>query len=254
MNFVPTGDAPAAGIDEPGFRAVSGGDAVRLLGAPPDIQRLPGRLIALEGTDGVGRSTHTALLREWLEREGYGVMHTGLTRSRLAGDGLRRAKLGTTAAQRTLDLFYATDFADRLENDILPALRAGFVVLTDRYFYSIMARSIVRGTPRDWFEDLYGFAPTPHGVFYLRTDVAHLIPRVVSRGDFDYWESGLDFQEEQDAFRSFERYQSRLIHEFDQLATRYGFHTIDSNRDVSVVFRDLREAVDGLVSTMKSGQ
>ena len=93
--------------------------------APVDISIYPGRLIALEGTDGVGRSTQIALLREWLETQGFGVLHTGLTRSRLAGDGLRKAKQGTTLSQRTLDLFYATDFADRLETDILPALRAG---------------------------------------------------------------------------------------------------------------------------------
>jgi dTMP kinase len=119
---------------EHGFRLLPVEALTRPSGARPvDISIYPGHLIALEGTDGAGRSTQIALLREWLETQGFGVLHTGLTRSRLAGDGLRKAKQGTILGQRTLDLFYATDFADRLETDILPALRAGFVVLTDRY-------------------------------------------------------------------------------------------------------------------------
>jgi dTMP kinase len=227
-------------------------DACRLTGAAPfDIAAYAGRLIVLEGTDGVGRSTHSALLREWLENAGYGVLHTGLTRSRLAGDGLRRAKLGTIASQRTLDLFYATDFADRLENEILPALRAGFVVLTDRYYYSIMARSIVRGMDRAWLRDLYRFAPEPHGVLYLHIDVPSLVPRVVVRGEFDYWESGMDFQEETDVYRSFARYQTRLLATFNELAAHYRFTVIDATRDVADVFADLKEHVTRLVTGMK---
>lgn len=220
---------------------------------PADISQYPGRLIVLEGTDGVGRSTHSALLREALETLGYGVTHTGLTRGRLAAEGLRKAKLGTTATQRTLDLFYATDFADRVENEILPALRAGFVVLTDRYIYSIMARSIVRGTDRAWLRDLYRYAPTPHGVMYLRIDVPQLIPRVVGRGLFDYWESGMDFQEETDVFRSFTRYQERLLAVFDELAVDYNFHTIDARRGIEEVFGDLRDQVTELLRGMQGG-
>ncbi len=237
---------------EPGYRRPLVDAAVRLTGAAGvDISKYPGRLIALEGTDGAGRSTHSALLREWLETKGFGVLHTGLTRSRLAGDGLRRAKNGTTAGQRTLDLFYATDFADRLENDMLPALRAGFVVLTDRYFYSIMARSIVRGTDRAWLRDLYRIAPVPHGVMFLKVDVPHLVPRVVSRGGFDYWESGLDFQEETDLYKSFVRYQSRLHSVFDELAAEYNFTVIDGNRGIADVFADLKENVWRIVSGME---
>lgn len=241
-------DSRPAERPEPGYRNRVHDEAVRVLGdVRVDVSRYPGRLIVLEGTDGVGRSTHIALLREWLETEGYGVLHTGLSRSRLAGDGLRKAKLGTTVSQRTLDLFYATDFADRIENDILPALQAGFVVLTDRYFYSIMARSIVRGIDRDWLRDLYRFAPGPHGVLYLRVSVDHLIPRVVTRGPFDYWESGMDFQEETELFRSFRRYQTRLLSVFEELAKTYGFQMIDANRDVAEVFADLKEAVRSLL-------
>jgi dTMP kinase len=217
---------------------------------PVDVANAPGRLIVLEGTDGAGRSTHVALLREWLETSGFGVMHTAQTRSRLAGEGLRRAKLGTTLGQRAMDLFYATDFADRLENEILPALRAGFVVLTDRYIYSMMVRSIVRIGDRDWIRDLYRFAPTPHAVFYLKVDLDQLPQRVLARGNFDYWESGLDFQEESDLYRSFVRYQGRLLAAFDEVSREFGFNVIDGNRDIGPVFRDLKAGVSQVVAGM----
>ena len=110
-----------------------------------EANELPGRLIVLEGTDGVGRSTQVALLHEWLEANGYAVAQTGLARSSLVGPGLIRAKQGHTLGDITLNLFYATDFADRLEKEILPALRAGFVCLTDRYIYSVIARDGARG-------------------------------------------------------------------------------------------------------------
>ena len=246
------GHMHGVGRSEPGFRLGGQGESVRTSGAGPvDISKYPGRLIVLEGTDGVGRSTHISLLREWLETAGYGVMHTAQTRSRLAGEGLRQAKLGTTAGQRTPDVLYATDFADRLENEVLPALRAGFVVLTDRYFYSTMARSVVRGIDREWLRDVYRFAPPPHGVLYLKVDIAHLLPRVVTRGVFDYWESGMDFQEEPDMYASFVRYQTRLLAVFDELAGTYGFVVVDANRDVADVFSDLKREVAALVSGMK---
>lgn len=238
---------------EAGFRRIIADDAVRATGSGTvDISRFPGRLIALEGTDYAGRSTQIALLREWLETEGFGVLHTGLTRSRLAGEGLRRAKQGTTLGQLTLNLFYATDFADRLENDILPALRAGFVVLTDRYIYSIMVRSMVRGVDRDWLRDLYSFAPRPHGVLYLKIAIPNLIPRALLKGGFDYWESGLDFQEESDVFQSFVRYQGRLLSAFDEISQMYSFQVVDANRSMDAIFRDVRDGVWSLVSTMRS--
>ena len=109
------------------------------------IDDLPGKLIVLEGADGVGRSTQTQLLRRWLEDEGFAVSDTGLRRSAMTQKGLDDAKQGHTLSRITMSLFYATDFADRLENQIIPALEAGFIVLSDRYFYSIMARDIVRG-------------------------------------------------------------------------------------------------------------
>ena len=155
-------------------------------------KRLPGKLIVLEGTDGVGRSTPIALLREWLESEGYAVSATGLKRGKLAGKGIKSAMQGHTLGDTTMNLLYATDFVDRLERDIIPALRASFVVLTDRYIYSIIARAQARGADPAWLRSVFGFALVPDVVFYLQADLMHLIPRVLNVRGFDYWESGLD--------------------------------------------------------------
>lgn len=229
---------------EPGFRSNGTEHHRRVTGeGAVDISGFPGWLIALEGTDRAGRSTHISLLREWLEKKGYAVAHTGLTRSRLAGDGLKRAKLGHTLGRQTMDLYYATDFADRLERDILPALRAGFVVLTDRWIYSTIARSLARGAEVEWSRDLYRFAPRPHAVFYLKVDVPSLTPRVLAQGELDFWESGMDFQEETDLYRSFIRYQTRLLEIFDGLADEHAFKVIDARRPVRPVFQDLRSGV-----------
>jgi dTMP kinase len=239
----------ASAVREHGFRMLPVEAIAHPNGSRPvDISIYPGHLIALEGTDGVGRSTQIALLREWLEALGYGVLHTGLARSRLAGEGLRKAKQGTTLGQRTLDLFYATDFADRLETDVLPALRAGFVVLADRYIYSMIARSMVRRMDRNWLGDVYRFAPVAHGVFYLKVDIPHLVPRVLARGGFDFWESGLDFQSEQDLFSSFVPYQTALLGVFDDLASSHGFQIVDANRGIAEVFADLKAGILPIIS------
>src|SRR5260370_41516166 len=139
---------------------------------------LPGRLIVIEGTDGVGRSTQLHLLRPWLESSGYAVVDTEMTRSELAGAGLKQAKEGNTLGPTTLNLFYATDFVDRFESQIIPALRAGFIVLTDRYIFSPMARAIVRGAHPRWIRSIYGLALKPDAMFSLKLCIDALIPRV----------------------------------------------------------------------------
>src|SRR6476661_3388510 len=139
-----------------------------------NLDELKGKLVVIEGTDGVGRSTHTNLLKQWLENNGHAVLDTGMTRSALAGAGLKAAKEGHTLGWITMTLFYATDFADRLENEIIPALRAGFIVLTDRYIYSLMARATVRGADAQWVKGVYEFALKPDTVVYLRANVDDL--------------------------------------------------------------------------------
>jgi dTMP kinase len=206
-------------------------------------------LIVVEGTDGVGRSTHIALLRTWLEARGHAVLDTGMTRSILAGRGIKEAKKGHTLGRLTMQLFYATDFIDRLENEMLPALRAGFVVLTDRYIYSAMARAEVRGIDSAWIRSIYSMAMVPDAVFYLRiSSPQQLVQRVVSSGrGFDYWESGMDLHLGEDFYDSFIEYQRRMLKVFDRMSSEFGFQVFNASRSVRTVGADLRRAVTKLL-------
>jgi dTMP kinase len=209
-----------------------------------EISELQGKLIVIEGPDAVGRSTQVRKLKTWLEEAGHAVLDTGMARSALAGKGIRQAKQGNTLGPVTMTLYYLTDFADRLENEIIPALRAGFVVLMDRYIFSIMARAIARGESRAWIERTTGIALVPHLVLYLRADVKDLISRVVvGRGAFDYWESGLDLGFGHDMYDSFVRYQTRLIRVFDRLSKPYGFEVVDAGRPAEEVFEALQASI-----------
>ena len=213
-----------------------------------DVSPLCGKLIVIEGPDGVGRSTQISLLRTWLEHSGHAVMDTGMARSALVGKTIKQAKLGNTLGPLTLSLFYATDIADRLENEIVPALRAGFVVLTDRYIYSSIARAAARGGDPAWIRSLFGFALRPHAIYYLRCDVADLLPRVVyARGGFDYWESGMDVRLGKDLYESFMRYQAKVLRALDSMAQRYHFETIDASRSPEKVFADLKRRISKLL-------
>jgi dTMP kinase len=211
-----------------------------------DPEELKGKLIVLEGTDGVGRSTHIGLLKQWLENNGHAVLDTAMTRSPLAGKRLRRAKEGHTLGGITMSLFYATDFADRLENEMIPALRAGFVVLTDRYIYSLMARAIVRGADPEWMRGVYGFALKPDAILYLRVKIDDLVTRVLQSTGFDYWESGMDLHMGEDMYDSFVEYQNRLLTQFDKMMDGDGFEVIDASRSIEDVFEDLKNRVSRL--------
>src|SRR5579864_4141945 len=204
---------------------------------------LPGRLIVIEGTDGVGRSTQLNILRPWLESSGFAVVDTEMTRSVLAGAGLKRAKEGHTLGPITLNLFYATDFVDRFESQILPALRAGFIVLTDRYIYSLIARAVVRGADPGWIRSIYGLALVPDAVFYLKVGIDDLIPRVLQRGGFDYWESGMDMRLGADLFESFVNYQTLMLEQFELMTQEYGFQAIDASLPVDQLSEQLKQRI-----------
>ena len=226
---------------------------VRFYGhTPPGAgeESTPGRLVVVEGTDGVGRSTQIAMLREWLEAEGYAVLVTGFRRSQLAATGIDRAMRGNTLDPLTLNLFYATDFWDRLEKNIVPALRSGMVALVDRYIFSIIARARVRGVSPRWLNDVFEFAVVPDVVLYLDVDVEHLVPRVLSVRQLDHWESGEDFQRGPDLYENFIRYQSALIDEFRELAKEHQFVTVDARGSVGDVFEalqtEVRKALEGM--------
>jgi dTMP kinase len=214
-----------------------------------NLADLTGKLIVIEGTDGAGRTTQIDLLRPWLEEMGHAVLDTGVARSTLAGEGIRRAKEGNNLGRVTQSLFYATDFVDRLENEIIPALRAGFVVLTDRYIYSLMARAMVRGVDAAWLRRIFNVALKPDAVFYLRLGIDQLIPRVIFSRGFDYWESGMDLHPGRDMYESFRAYQAALLAEFDRLSMEYHFETVDASAEVRTVFSHLRSGVLRVLET-----
>lgn len=209
-----------------------------------DLEELGGLLVVIEGPDSSGRSTQIRLLSRWLENEGYAVELMGLKRSRLVAAELDRAKQGNVLSPRTMALFYATDFYDQLENQIVPALRAGAVILADRYIYTLMARDLVRGGDRAWLEGLYSMALVPDVVFLLDASSENLVERTLdSRGRLDYWESGMDFGITRDWYTSFMDYQERMRVEFDGLADRYRLERVDGDQPILQIHEILKRRV-----------
>jgi dTMP kinase len=219
----------------------------RCYGVPPvgaSLGKLQGALVVIEGPDSSGRSTQIALLSRWLEQMGYAVSQVGLKRSRLVAPELNKAKRGNTLHARTMSLFYATDFYDQLENRIIPALRAGFIVLADRYIFTLMARDRVRGREQAWLDSLYSMALVPDAVYFLIAPIRTLVQRrLASTHSLDYWESGLDMGLSADLFESYLRYQGRLQAEFRRLQRMYGFEMVSTYRSIAAVQKDLRNRV-----------
>lgn len=212
-----------------------------------DISDLKGKLIAVEGTDGVGRTTQLELLQQWLEVQGYGVVTTGWTRSNLMSKSIELIKQGNMVDRRTFALLYATDFADRFENQILPALRSGFVVVADRYVYTAWARDWVRSADTDWIRRVLSFGVIPDLVIYLRIDVDNLVPRVIESGGMNYWESGMDMNLADNIFDSFVKYQKRLIEKYDQIAQQEQFEVVDARKSVDEIQQAIRAKVSQLL-------
>lgn len=210
-----------------------------------DLAALKGKLIVVEGADGSGRSTQIVQLVQWLESGGHATVQVGLKRSTLVSEELEQAQQGNILSRITLSLFYATDFADQLENVILPALKAGFMVLADRYIYTLMARDMVRGMDEDWLKNLYGVALVPDAVFYLKTSPENLVQRNFAKNHaLDYWESGMDLGLSRDMFDSFIKYQASMADKFQQLQATYGFRIVDGDQDVEGIHREFREEVE----------
>ncbi len=209
-----------------------------------ELGELAGKLIVVEGADGSGRSTQIAMLVEWLEGCGHATVQVGLKRSTLVSEELDRAQQGNILSRTTLSLFYATDFADQLENIILPALKAGFIVLADRYIYTLMARDVVRGMDENWLKNLYGIALEPDAVFYLNVQPEELVQRTFAKNAaLDYWESGMDLGLSRDMFDSFMQYQTAMEKTFRHLQTTYGFAIVDAMRPAEAVNADLRKKI-----------
>jgi dTMP kinase len=213
-----------------------------------DSTQLRGKLIALEGADGSGRSTQIEQLNAWLENLGYATVNVGLKRSMLVAEELDTAQQGNILSHTTRSLFYATDFADQLENRIIPALKAGFIVVADRYIYTLMARDIVRGANREWVKSLYSIALIPDVVFYLRVSPQQLVERNFKKNaTLSYWESGMDVGLSRDMFESFMRYQRLIQAEYRRMQEEYGFDVINGNRSTRTIANELRAKIQGVL-------
>jgi len=210
-----------------------------------DVNKLAGKLIVVEGADGSGRSTQIVKLVDWLEECGHGTVQVGLKRSTLVSAELEQAQQGNILSHTTLSLFYATDFADQLENIIIPALRAGFMVLADRYIYTLMARDIVRGMDEQWVKNVYSIALVPDAVFYLNVSPEELVQRNVAKNAaLDYWESGMDIGLSRDIFDCFVQYQRLMAKEFERMQNSYGFTMVDGHRSVAEIYTDLQKQIE----------
>ncbi len=208
------------------------------------LEKLAGRLIVVEGADGSGRSTQIMHLMQWLEGGGHATVQVGLKRSTLVSEELEQAKQGNILSRTTFSLFYATDFADQLENTILPALKAGFVVLSDRYIYTLMARDMLRGMDEAWLKNLYGIALVPDAVFYLKVSPEELVQRNFAKNNaLDYWESGMDLGLSRDMFDSFVQYQTAMAKIFKGLQSVYDFHIVDGNRSPDAINHELKKKI-----------
>ena len=211
-----------------------------------------GRLIVIEGPDASGRSTHIGLITAKLEAAGHAVLNTGLRRSELVSEGIMDAKREHMLGRRTMSLFYATDFADQLENKIMPALRAGYIVLADRYIYTLMARDAVRGMSKSWSHQLFGFAIVPDLVFYLDVDPEELVHRVFQKNTFlDYYESGADLGLSDDMYESFMIYQRMIAKQFRNMQKRYNLTIVNGNRPIPEVNADLQKRIDYFLGTIQ---
>jgi dTMP kinase len=214
-----------------------------------DLEALAGKLIVIEGADGSGRSTQINRLVEWLEGCGHATIQVGLKRSTLVSEELDRAQEGNILSRTTLSLFYATDFADQLENVILPSLRAGMMVLADRYIYTLMARDLVRGMDGEWLKNLYGVALVPDAVFYLNVSPEELVQRTFQKNlALDFWESGMDVGLSRDMFDSFLKYQTLVEEQFKRLQSIYGFTIVDGHRSPDAIFSELQNRIEAVLA------
>ncbi len=203
-----------------------------------------GRLIAVEGLDGSGKSTQIYLLKRWLELEGYKVFFTEWNSSFLVKKATKKGKKSQLLTPTTFSLIHCTDFADRYERQIWPLLRAGHIVLADRYFFTAFARDVVRGCDIDWVKNNYSFATLPDITFFFKVNPQVAIGRILDgRPTLKYHEAGMDLGLHTDPYESFKLFQGRINEAYENMIKPFDFTVIDANRPVDVMQRDVRETV-----------
>jgi len=239
--------APVSGSQAKAPAATEEENAQHFFGEPLvgfDPSEITGSLIVIEGMDGSGRSTQIALLQEWLESEGFAVQTSGLRRSNLVGQDIDQLLAKNAVTRLTLSLMYATDFFDQVEHRVLPALRAGTVVLADRFIFTLIARGVVRGINRDYISGLYAMALRPHLTFWLNVRPETAFGREFKKAQaISYWEAGRDMSLSHDLYWSFIRYQTMIKREFEVMAKRHGFIELDGEASVSTVNKQLRQRI-----------
>jgi dTMP kinase len=222
--------------------------------SPSPTHGFPGRLLVFEGLDGSGKSTQAALLGKWLQARDYRVFFTEWNSSDLVSGVIRRGKKKGLLTPTTFSLLHAVDFADRFNRTILPPLRAGYLVVCDRYAFTAFVRDAARGCDPKWVRTIYSFAPRPDRVFYFRVPVQVTLKRkLASRSKINYYEAGMDLGLSDDVQESYVRFQSRLRAEYEKIAETDEFTVIDSTRPVEAIQAELRANLRPLLENFPTG-
>jgi dTMP kinase len=213
---------------------------------------LPGRLIAVEGLDGSGKSTQIRLVHKWLEGLGRRIFFSEWNSSDLVKDATSKAKKRQLLSPTTFSLIHATDFADRYERQILPMLKAGFIVLCDRYSYTAFARDRARGVDAGWLRRLYGYAVEPDITFYFRVPLDVALGRILhGRPRLKWFEAGMDLDLSPDVYESFKIFQGRIMDEYDRMVDEFGFTVTDATRNVHAQQEEVRALIQQRVDLTK---
>lgn len=208
----------------------------------------PGRLIAVEGLDGSGKSTQIYLLKRWMELEGVKVFFSEWNSSALVKSATSKGKKRELLSPTTFSLIHATDFADRYERQLVPLLRAGYIVLCDRYVYTAFARDVVRGCPPKWVRGIYNFAALPDITFFFKAKLEVSLQRILDgRPQLKYFEAGMDMGLSTDPYESFRIFQGRILEQYLAMSTEFNFVVIDANERVEVQQQLVRQLVQSRV-------
>ncbi len=212
----------------------------------------PGRLIAVEGLDGSGKSTQVHLLQKWLEQQGCKVFFSEWNSSALVKSATSRGKKENLLTSTTFSLIHATDFADRYERQLLPLLRAGYIVLCDRYAFTAFARDVVRGVPSDWVRGVYSFAALPDITFFFKAHLEVSLTRILdNRPVLKFHEAGMDLKLSPDPYESFRLFQGRIFEQYLAMSTEFHFTMIDANQRIEEQQGVVRSIVTAKVDLKK---
>ena len=200
-----------------------------------------GVLICVEGIDGSGKSTQIKILRDWLLSLGENVIYTEWNSSNLIASTTKVAKNKNILTPKTFSIAHAVDFADRLENIIIPNLKEGAIILSDRYIYTAFARDVARGVRPSWVKNMYNFAIKPDLCFYFNVPVEYALQRICSNRSPKYYEAGMDTKLCKDPYESFILFQGKVKDEYEKLKEEFGFIEIDALKSLhtkQVLFRE----------------